>query len=199
MMLALLIYAYATGRFGSRTIEAATHSDVAVRYLCANHHPDHASICAFRTANKTAFEDLKEHQRRVLAEKRRIQKSIEEFSTDVISKGSDVAASESTGALAERGIISVEVTPSGIPSCIQKIDWVRGILHEQVKFLAGSERTLAVASRLHSLAFQLSREGGDELVQRATVVVQVEYLRGPGARLDDRINYDCYRRAETGH
>ena len=56
MMLALLIYCYATGRFGSRTIEAATFSDVAVRYLCANHHPDHASICAFRTANQAAFE-----------------------------------------------------------------------------------------------------------------------------------------------
>jgi transposase len=56
MMLALLIYCYATGRFGSRTIEAATYSDVAVRYLCANHHPDHASICAFRTANQAAFE-----------------------------------------------------------------------------------------------------------------------------------------------
>jgi transposase len=56
MMLALLIYCYATGRFGSRTIEAATFIDVAVRYLCANHHPDHASICAFRTANQAAFE-----------------------------------------------------------------------------------------------------------------------------------------------
>ncbi|MEK7681930.1 MAG: transposase, partial [Chloroflexota bacterium] len=56
MMLALLIYCYATGRFGSRTIEAATHSDVAVRYLCANHHPDHDSICAFRTANQAAFQ-----------------------------------------------------------------------------------------------------------------------------------------------
>ena len=55
MMLALLIYSYATGRFGSRTIEAATHSDVAVRYLCANTHPDHDSICAFRTANEPAF------------------------------------------------------------------------------------------------------------------------------------------------
>jgi len=50
MMLALLIYSYITGRFGSRTIEAATHSDVAVRYLCANHHPDHDSICTFRAA-----------------------------------------------------------------------------------------------------------------------------------------------------
>jgi len=55
MMLALLIYCYATGRFGSRTIEAATHCDVVVRYLCANEHPDHASICAFRAANKVAF------------------------------------------------------------------------------------------------------------------------------------------------
>ena len=55
MMLALLIYCYATGRFGSRTIEAATYSDVAVRYICANTHPDHASICAFRTANEPAF------------------------------------------------------------------------------------------------------------------------------------------------
>ena len=55
MMLALLIYCYATGRFGSRTIEAATYSDVAVRFLCANHHPDHASICDFRTANGAAF------------------------------------------------------------------------------------------------------------------------------------------------
>ena len=56
MMLALLIYSYATGRFGSRTIEAATYSDVAVRYLCANHHPDHDSICTFRRVNKAAFE-----------------------------------------------------------------------------------------------------------------------------------------------
>jgi transposase len=55
MMLALLIYSYATGRFGSRTIEAATYSDVAVRYLCADTHPDHDSICAFRTANEAAF------------------------------------------------------------------------------------------------------------------------------------------------
>ena len=56
MMLALLIYCYATGRFGSRTIEAATYSDVAVRYLCANHHPDHDTLCAFRAANERAFQ-----------------------------------------------------------------------------------------------------------------------------------------------
>jgi transposase len=56
MMLALLIYCYATGRFGSRTLEAATYSDVAVRFICANRHPDHDSICTFRRENKAAFE-----------------------------------------------------------------------------------------------------------------------------------------------
>lgn len=56
MMLALLIYCYATGRSGSRTIEAATYSDVAVRYICGNEHPDHSSICEFRRANKKGIE-----------------------------------------------------------------------------------------------------------------------------------------------
>src|SRR5215469_12222651 len=58
MMLALLIYSYATGRFGSRTIEAATYTDVAMRYICGGEaHPDHSVICAFRKDNKEAFEE----------------------------------------------------------------------------------------------------------------------------------------------
>jgi transposase/phage terminase small subunit len=58
MMLALLIYSYATGRFGSRTIEAATYTDVALRYICGGSaHPDHSVICAFRKDNKAAFEE----------------------------------------------------------------------------------------------------------------------------------------------
>lgn len=52
MMLGLLIYCYATGTFGSRRIEALTYENVAVRYLCADHHPDHDSICKFRRENK---------------------------------------------------------------------------------------------------------------------------------------------------
>ena len=48
MMLAVLIYCYATGVFGSRQIEALTYRHVSVRYLAGNHHPDHDTICAFR-------------------------------------------------------------------------------------------------------------------------------------------------------
>jgi transposase len=58
MMLALLVYSYVTGRFGSRTIEAATYTDVALRYICGGEaHPDHTVICAFRKDNKEVFEE----------------------------------------------------------------------------------------------------------------------------------------------
>jgi transposase len=55
MMLALLIYAYATGLFSSRRIERATYESVAVRYLCANHHPDHDTVAKFRRENEALF------------------------------------------------------------------------------------------------------------------------------------------------
>ena len=58
MMVALLIYCYATRRMSSREIEAATYSDVAVRYICGgNHHPDHDMICTFRRANRAVFSE----------------------------------------------------------------------------------------------------------------------------------------------
>lgn len=57
MMLALLIYCYANGVFGSRRIEAATYRDIAVRYLCADTHPDHDTICKFRRENVTALSE----------------------------------------------------------------------------------------------------------------------------------------------
>jgi transposase len=51
MMLGLLIYCYATGTFSSRAIERATHTDVAVRFLAGDTHPDHDTICEFRRQN----------------------------------------------------------------------------------------------------------------------------------------------------
>ncbi len=54
MMLALLVYCYANGIFSSRKIELATYRDVAVRYLTADTHPDHSTICEFRTSNQEA-------------------------------------------------------------------------------------------------------------------------------------------------
>jgi transposase len=51
LMLALLIYSYATGTFSSRGMERASYDSLAVRYLCANHHPDHDTIAKFRREN----------------------------------------------------------------------------------------------------------------------------------------------------
>lgn len=55
MMLALLIYAYSTGVFSSRRIERGTYESVAMRYICANHHPDHDTIAKFRRENEEVF------------------------------------------------------------------------------------------------------------------------------------------------
>jgi transposase len=48
LLLALLIYGYATRVFSSRAIERATHDSVAFRFIAANEHPDHDTIAAFR-------------------------------------------------------------------------------------------------------------------------------------------------------
>lgn len=57
MMLALLVYSYATGVFASRRIEQSSFDNVAVRYLCADTHPDHDTLCAFRRQNRALLAD----------------------------------------------------------------------------------------------------------------------------------------------
>ena len=51
MLLALLLYCYATGVFSSRRIEQATFDSVPVRMISGDTHPDHHTICTFRREN----------------------------------------------------------------------------------------------------------------------------------------------------
>ena len=48
MLLSLLAYSYATGTFSSRQIERASYENLPVRFICANTHPDHDTLCTFR-------------------------------------------------------------------------------------------------------------------------------------------------------
>ena len=48
MLTALLFFGYATGVFSSRKLEAATYDSLAMRFICANTHPDHDTIASFR-------------------------------------------------------------------------------------------------------------------------------------------------------
>ncbi len=48
MLLALLIYGYATRVFSSRALERASYDSIAVRFIAGNEHPDHDTIAAFR-------------------------------------------------------------------------------------------------------------------------------------------------------
>jgi transposase len=52
LLLARLIYSYATGTFSSRRIEQSTHDSVPVRLLTADTHPDHDTLCTFRRENQ---------------------------------------------------------------------------------------------------------------------------------------------------
>lgn len=57
MMLCLLVFCYANGIFSSRRIERATWENVCVRYLTADTHPDHDTICKFRKENESAISE----------------------------------------------------------------------------------------------------------------------------------------------
>ena len=57
MMLGLLIYSYATGTFGSRRIEQTTYDNVAARFITADTHPDHDTLCTFRRENQALLSE----------------------------------------------------------------------------------------------------------------------------------------------
>jgi transposase len=58
MMVALFVYAYATGVRTSRDIERHCFDDVAFRVITANRVPDHATIARFRVRHETAIAQL---------------------------------------------------------------------------------------------------------------------------------------------
>src|SRR5829696_7613561 len=58
MMVALFVYAYATGVRSSRAVEGRCHDDVAFRVITANHAPDHATIARFRVRHEAAIAEL---------------------------------------------------------------------------------------------------------------------------------------------
>ena len=58
VLLALLVYGYATGVFSSRKLEKATDDSVPFRFMAAELHPDHDTLANFRQAFLVELEDL---------------------------------------------------------------------------------------------------------------------------------------------
>ncbi len=58
MLVALLLYGYATGVFSSRRLERATVEDVAFRVLAAGEHPHFTTINQFRATHRAALSKL---------------------------------------------------------------------------------------------------------------------------------------------
>lgn len=58
LMVKLLIYGYATGTPSSRKLEERSYCDVAVRFLCADQHPDFRPVARFRRRHLDALAEL---------------------------------------------------------------------------------------------------------------------------------------------
>lgn len=58
MLMTLLIYAYLTGVFSSRKMEAATYDSIAFRFITGNTHPDHSSLSNFRKRFQGEFKKV---------------------------------------------------------------------------------------------------------------------------------------------
>jgi transposase len=58
LMVGLLFYGYAVGKFSSRKIEAATYDSLAFRFIAGGWHPDHDTIANFRKTFLPEIADL---------------------------------------------------------------------------------------------------------------------------------------------
>lgn len=58
MMLNLIFYAYCTGTYSARQINAHTYTDLAYRFLAAGTHPDHSTLSRFLVTFKDEIHDL---------------------------------------------------------------------------------------------------------------------------------------------
>ena len=102
MMLSLLLYRYSAGVFSSREIEKATYDDVGVRYICAENHPDHDTICAFRRHNGELIRSAFSQSLRLAAQVGLIRVGKLEIAID----GTKLAAN--AGSRARRSVAQIE-------------------------------------------------------------------------------------------
>jgi transposase len=58
ILLALLLYAYATGVFSSRKIEMASYESIPFRFIAGGLHPDHSTIAWFRKQFLSAIKEV---------------------------------------------------------------------------------------------------------------------------------------------
>lgn len=92
MLLALMIYAYATGQRSSRRIEQLCVDHVAYRVLCASDPPDHTTIARFRAAHDAVFTDVFAQVLRLCAQAGLVQAGV------VAIDGTKIAANASKSA-----------------------------------------------------------------------------------------------------
>jgi transposase len=102
MLLALLIYAYATGQRSSRRIEQLCADHVAYRVLCAQDAPDHTTIARFRATHDEVFTDVFAQVLRLCAEAGMVQVGVISIDGTKIAANASKSANRSQQWVAEQ-------------------------------------------------------------------------------------------------
>lgn len=169
MMLALLIYCYANGIFGSRRIERATYRDIGVRYLCADTHPDHDTICKFRREN---FEAVSESFLRVLLMAKEL-KLLKVGRVSIDGTKMDANASKHKNVRYDRAGVLVEQLEADIAGLMEQAEQADNSEEEQGQQLPeGLKRREQLKDKL-----QRARERLESQAEARAEAERVEYER----------------------
>ena len=102
MLLALLIYAYASGQRSSRQIERLCADHVAYRVVCAQDRPDHTTIARFRAEHDDAFTQVFAQVLRLCAQAGMVQVGVIAIDGTKIAANASASANRSTQWVAEQ-------------------------------------------------------------------------------------------------
>jgi len=147
MMVALTLYAYATGERSSRGIERRTREDVAFRVIAAGQMPDHATIARFRARHTDALAGLFTGVLRLCAEAGLASAAVlavdgtkvaadasghrtrtyEEIAEEIIAEAGRIDAAEDGLYGARRG----DELPEGLRTRRGRKEWIREALRRQ--------------------------------------------------------------------
>ena len=166
LMVALLLYAYASGERSSRRIEACCRRDIAYRVICANQVPDHATIARFRAEHEAALAHLFTDVLRLCAAAGLVRLGL--VALDGTKVGADAALA------ANRGPDALEAEMRAILAQATAVDGAEDEALGQGR--TGDELPAALAdprSRLARLAEARRQLDADEAARQATYAQRV--------------------------
>jgi transposase len=179
MLLALMIYAYATGQRSSRRIEQLCVDHVAYRVLCAQDPPDHTTIARFRAAHDEMFTDVFAQVLRLCAQAGMVRVGVISIDGTKIAANASTSANRSQQWVAEQARHVAEAAVSEAAAVDAAEDAAEQAAGDPapgapVELGTRAGRVAAIKKAMEEIARQDAGHAEDDAADRA---VQERYLR----------------------